>query len=603
MSVSIAAARRLRPTGPFHLSPGAQPIDTSVTLTVSDCPTAPQLRLTDTRTGATWQVAMHAYSGHPDAWQAELRLPVEPTILTYVLLVDGAEIQERRQIESRGTNEGNRPVYGEWEDLPFRIAVYDPDRMPADWTQGMMMYQIFPDRFARHQSEDDVKAHLRGVYGHEPLFKAWGELPEQPPLGRDFFGGDLKGIIERLDYLQDLGVECLYLNPIFEATANHRYEAIDFLKVDPMLGTDADFDQLIEEAHRRDMRVVLDAVFNHCSSDSRYFDVTGKYGDGASQSQESPYYRWFNFREWPHDYDGWAGHGFMPEFVECPEVEDFFNGPAGVTAHWLERGIDGWRCDVAYDNTDTFWRRFRARVDATRPGAYTVSEEWRDSTHYLLGDTFSATMNYRFTWAVRGFLATGELTASELDDRLNTWIRDTPQPALKAQMNLIDSHDTDRALHACGGDRDRLKQMVAFLLAYPGAPCLYYGTETALDGAFAEDGRRTFPWGETDEDMMAFVKRAMQFRKSSQALRHGETDTLLIDDARRVYVFARRSGHRVVYVAFNGGDEPATVSVQVPEHEQGRYTDALETHPPVEAFGEHVNAELHPRGVAWYVRV
>jgi 4-alpha-glucanotransferase len=147
----------------------------------------------------------------------------------------------------------------------------------------MLMYQIFPDRFARAQSNEAAKCHLRGVYGHEPLFKAWDERPEQPPLGRDFFGGDLRGITERLDYLQDLGVECLYLNPIFEASSNHRYEAINFKEIDPMLGDIEDFETLIDEAHKRGIRIVLDAVFNHCSSDSVYFDITGKYGDGAYQ--------------------------------------------------------------------------------------------------------------------------------------------------------------------------------------------------------------------------------------------------------------------------------------------------------------------------------
>ncbi len=600
MSVSKRAARRLRPDGPFHLPPSAQPIDGEVTLQVEDCPSTPEIVLTDTRHGETWRVMMTPHAERENTYRATIRMPVKPTILTYMLVIDWQEVKERRQVESK--DNGSQPVYGEWEELPYKIAVYDPGRMPADWTQGMTMYQIFPDRFARAQSVESAKNHLRGVYGHESVFKAWNESPELPPLGRDFYGGDLKGVIERLDYLQDLGVDCIYFNPIFEAASNHRYEAIDFMKIDPMLGTLADFEMLIEEAHKRDIRVMLDAVFNHCSSDSIYFDYTGQHG-GARASKESPYYSWFRFEEWPDKYEGWFGLGFMPEFVETPEMQRYFNGPGGVTEYWLQKGIDGWRADVPFDNTDEFWRRFRDRVDATNPDAYTVSEEWSDATHYLLGDAFNATMNYRFTWAVRGFLATDNLTPTELDDRLNMWIRDTPPPALKSQMNLIDSHDTSRALTACGGDRDRYKQMIGFLFGYVGAPSLYYGSETALEGENAEDGRRPFPWGNVDGEIRAFIKRAMQFRKTSQALRHGDVDTVRVDDANRVYIFARRSGHRVVFVGFNASDEPVTVSLKVPDSEQGRYTDALETHPPIEAFGATVTVTLNPRGVAWYVRV
>lgn len=604
--LSDDAARRLRPDGPFHLSPGAQPIEATITLTVTNCATQPELVLVDIRRDYSWRMVMTAHVEQADTWVADVRMPMAPTIIHYDFKIDGETLQERRQVENDAERH-NIPLYGEWQEMPFRIAVYDPDRMPADWTQGMTIYQIFPDRFARTQTDEAVKAAMKGVYGHEAVFKEWDDVPESPPLGRDFFGGDIPGIIERLDYLQDLGVECIYLNPIFEASANHRYEAIDFMKIDDMLGTQEDFDRLVEEAHRRDIRIVLDAVFNHCSSDSIYFDIIGKFTaetgiPGATQSKESPYYRWFTFDNWPHAYRGWIGLGFMPEFVECPEMEEYFLGPDGVTAHWLNRGIDGWRCDVAFDNTDEFWRRFRNRVEAVKPDVYLISEEWRDSTHYMLGDMFSGTMNYRLMWALRGFCATDQLKPTELDDRLMTWIRDTPPPALKAQMNLIDSHDTDRALTACGGDRTRFKQMVAFLLAYAGAPMIYYGDEVGLEGDNAEDGRRTFPWGNIDQEIYGFFKRIMKFRRESMALRHGETETVVIDDDRMVYGFARRLGHEVVYALFNGGDN--TISVQVPlaEGEVGRWVDVLEMHAAVEAEDDHLTVELQPRGAAWYVR-
>ncbi len=607
--LSLDAARRLRPEGPFHLPPPAQPPNSRVTLTLERAgqiriaTKEPEIILTDVRRDYTWRVGMLPTS-EAQIWQAEVLLPSEPTIIQYHFLVNGEKVLERRQVEGH-----NRPIYGEWQSLDFKIAVYDPARMPADWTQGMVIYQIFPDRFAKAQSDDEAKSRMKGVYGHEPVFKQWGDTPEAPPLGRDFYGGDLRGVIEKLDYLQDLGVDCLYFNPIFEAATNHRYEAIDFMKVDQMLGTEADFDTLIEAAHQRGIKIVLDAVFNHCSTDSIYFDIGGKFGDknrpetlGAYQSKRSPYYRWFKFTEWPYKYDAWLSLGFMPEFVECPEMEAYFLGQDGVTAHWLEKGIDGWRCDVSDDNTDEFWRRFRKRVDATKAGAYTVSEEWRDSTHYLLGDMYNATMNYRFAWAVRGYLATDDLTPSQLDDRLQVWMRDTPSPAIKAQMNLMDSHDTDRVLTACRGDRARLLQIVAFQLAYPGAPCIYYGNETGLEGAFSEDGRRCFPWDNLDVELHAFFKRAINLHKNSSALRLGNTETILIEDERRVYGFARRHGEQVVYALFNASAETVEIEMPLREDETGLWVDGLETHANVEASVGTLTVSLNPRGAAWYIR-
>lgn len=602
-SISYQAARRLRPAGAFHLPPGAQPLGTEVEIVVEDSPFQPEMFVTDTRrtTEKGDPMGWHFYLSPTDTegkWSATLQVPLEPTILTYTFEFHNDDpaaepspsLSEMRQIEGE-----NKPIYGEWASMPFKIAVYDPARMPADWTQGMVIYQIFPDRFANGDPSND---HLmKGVYGHEPQLRRWGERPEHPPLGRDFYGGDLRGVIQHLDYIADLGIDCIYLCPIFDSPTNHRYDAIDYFRIDPMLGTEQDFDELIEQAHARGIRIVLDAVFNHCSSDSIYFDITNKFGNGAYHSQQSPYYRWFDFQDWPRQYRGWYDLGFMPEFVECPEMEDYFLGEQGVTAHWLRKGIDGWRCDVAFDNTDEFWRRFRKSVDRVKPGAYSVSEEWRDSTHYLLGDTFNATMNYRFAWAVRGFLATDDLTASELDDRLSTWLRDTPPPALKAQMNLVDSHDTGRILTACNGDLHRLKQVLAFQLSYPGAPMIYYGGETGLEGDYAEDGRRTMPWDNLSHELIDYFKRAIHFRRGRQALRGGDAETVIIDDVQRVYGFRRFSSDESIYCVFNAGDEPAEVRLLI----GGHWRDALGGS-AIETRGDALVAWIEPRGAAWFVR-
>jgi len=592
--VSYQAARQLRPEGAFHMPPIAQPLGATVDLVLQESEYQPEVFLTDIRRDLSWHVMLEA-GDTPGTWRTQVKMPSEPTIITYVFQfyapTPTPPLLEIRQVEGRNT-----AIYNEWTQSPFKIAVYDPARMPADWTQGMVIYQIFPDRFANGDPSND---HLmKGVYGHEPKLREWGERPEHPPLGRDFYGGDLRGVIQKLDYIAELGIDCLYFTPIFDAPTNHRYDAMDYFKIDPMLGTLDDFRELLTEAHARDLKVVLDAVFNHCSSDSLYFDITNKFGGGAYHSKNSPYYRWFDFQEHPSKYRGWIGLGFMPEFVECPEVEEFFCGADGVTAYWLREGIDGWRCDVAFDNSDEFWRRFRKIVDKTRPGAYTVSELWLDSTHYLLGDTFNATMNYRFAWAARGFLAEDKLSPSQLDDRLMTWMRDTPPPALKAQMNQVDSHDTDRILHVAKGDQRRVKQVLAFQLSYPGAPMIYYGGETGLEGNYAEDGRRCMPWDNLDHALIGYFKHAISTRRDLHALRYGDVTTLVIDDAQCLYAFARSYQGETVYCAFNASDQAADLALIVGE---GAWSDMLNDN-PCTVSGDQLTAQIPPRSCAWFAK-
>jgi len=595
--LSLEAARRLRPAGPYHLPPGAQPVGTTVELIVEGAHTRPEIVLLDLRRQIEWRVVMSADKDHLNRWTAQVMLPRQPTIVRYYFeFPDGSKLFELRQFEGR-----NKPVFGEWEQRAFQIAAYDPDDMPADWSKGIVFYQIFPDRFADGDPSNNRLP--RGVYGQEAVLLNWDDKPEHPPRGRDFYGGDLRGIINKLDYLADLGVDCLYLCPIFESPSNHRYDTLDYFKIDPQLGTEQNFEELVAQAHARNIKIILDAVFNHCSSDSKYFNGGLHYGEGvgAAQSQESPYYRWFAFKKWPKDYDGWLGLSHMAEFVECPEVEDFFIGPTGVAIYWLKKGIDGWRTDVTRWITDEFWRRFHDAVRAVNLEAYLIAEEWEDATHYLLGDTYDATMNYRFAWALHGFLAYDKITASELDDRLETWMRDTPPPALLCQMNLIDSHDTWRAITACQGDVRRFKQMVAFQLAYAGAPMIYYGDEAGLDGDYAESARKAFPWDHIDQDFYGFYKKALAYRRQSKALRLGSVASVVIEDTRRLYAFARRYDE-TVYVVFNAGDEPVEIRIPLGTNESGQWIDVLGDQPPAEVHDGQLTVRIEARRAAWYAR-
>lgn len=580
--LSRAAARRLRDGSLPHVPPPATPVSTRVRLELAAPDgSEPEAVFSDPHREASWRVALApATAGH---WWADIQLPSEPTVVRYHFrLADGSIVRERRQLE--GIVE---PLYGVWGERDFQIAVFDPASVPPAWTQGAVVYQVFPDRFAMG---DPSRVRNGGdVYGNAPLYPRWGEVPERPPLGRDFFGGDLTGIIEKLDYLASLGVTCVYLTPIFAARTNHRYDAVDYFRIDPRLGDETDLRRLVAEAREHGIRIVLDIVFNHCSKESAYFRA-------AQTDRRSSTYRWFDFQEWPDRYTGWVDVPYLPEFVECPEVEAFFFGSDGVARYWLETGIAGWRLDVTPWMSDGFWRRFRRAIRDGRDDLYLVAEDWGDATHRLVGDSFDATMNYRFGYSVVGY-ATGKLSPSELDDRLQTLRRDTPEPAFHSQLNLLDSHDTPRLLTVCGGDRRRVMLAAALQLASPGVPMVFYGGEAGLEGENAEDSRRTYPWGDEDQQLLAFYRTAIRARRASAALGKGSIETVWIDDATASYGFVRGHGDDVVVALFNAGDVATEIVLGAP-FESGPVIDLLGALEP-SIIGGRLHVVIPPMSAAW----
>ncbi|MEO6457130.1 MAG: glycoside hydrolase family 13 protein [Chloroflexia bacterium] len=609
-TTSQAASRHLRNGNMPHVPPPATPISTWVHLEL-DAPEGshPEAIFKDIRRDDTWRVALSIQSEDESQfktrpvklhnsklkiakWFADILLPQEPTLLRYhFVLRDGSILQENRQME--GTDE---PLYGVWEEHDFQIAVYDPTSIPPDWVAGAVVYQIFPDRFARANPKKFVRG--GGAYGRETIYNDWYAKPEHPPKGRDFYGGDLRGVIEKLDYLEELGINLIYFTPIFASPTNHRYDALDYTQIDPTLGTEADLKELIEVAGARGIRVLLDGVFNHCSRDSIYFKA-------AQSSKESPYYRWFNFIKWPETWVGWMGVKTMPELVECPEVEEFFFGKNGIARHWLSYGTAGWRTDVTPWITDEWWRRFRRAIRKAYPDAYLVAEDWTNSSRRLVGDTFDATMNYRFAYSVLGF-AGQKLTPSELDDRLETLRRDTPFPSFMAQMNLLGSHDTERILSILGS-KERVKLAAALQLAYPGAPMVYYGDEAGIGDIIpvegkrhAEDSRSGYPWGQENKDLLDFYKQAINTRRSSQALTYGEVSTVWIDD-RGGYGIMRHHGEDIVIALFNSSPEPLEASIPIGESApSGDWPDLLGRLPAIHAEGGTLQATVQAGSAGWF---
>ena len=417
-----------------------------------------------------------------------------------------------------------------------------------------VFYQIFPDRFAR-------SAAVPKPANLEP----W----DSPPTRHGFKGGDLLGVVERLDSLQDLGVTALYFTPVFQSAANHRYHTHDYFQVDPILGGNAALDALLAAAHRRGMRVVLDGVFNHCSRGLYQFHHLLENGP------DSPYRDWFIVHRWPlRPYNGrgspgyacWWGLPALPKFdTRTPAVRAFI---FRVAEHWIERGIDGWRLDVPSEiDDDAFWREFRQRVKAINPEAYLVGEIWEPADRWRQGDQFDAVMNYQLTRACIDFFIAGQpprrlvrghgygplgrSTAEEFAEDVAALLARYHPEIVAAQLNLLDSHDTARFLTIAGGDESALHLATLFQMTYPGAPCVYYGDEVGLEGGRDPDCRRAFPWDERrwNHDLRAFFQRAIALRRAHPALRRGSYAPLAAEDG--VYAFARQTAAETLVVALN----------------------------------------------------
>jgi glycosidase len=429
------------------------------------------------------------------------------------------------------------------------LSIHTPE-----WVRHAVFYQIFPDRFARSEAVPKPS-------NLEP----W----DTPPTVHGFKGGDLLGVTEHLDYLQDLGITAIYFTPIFASTANHRYHTHDYYKVDPILGGDEAFRTMLDAAHARNIRVILDGVFNHASRGFYQFNHTLENGT------HSPYLDWFYFHELPPNaydesrppgYHGWWGYHALPKFnTGTPAVREFL---LRVAEYWLHQGIDGWRLDVPGEIADdAFWREFRARVKAINPEAYIVGEVWEEGRHWLQGDQFDATMNYLFGGRTIEYAIGSHLDKSMVRDQgwdpthpldgpgfahaIAGLLELYPREVTEVQLNLLDSHDTARFLTMARGDVTALQLATLFQMCYPGAPSIYYGDEIGIEGGRDPDSRRTFPWDPArwNMDLLAFFKQAIAMRHAHPALRTGAYQPLYANDG--VYCFARSLGDDYVVVALN----------------------------------------------------
>lgn len=476
----------------------------------------------------------------------------------------------------------------------WQLTVYEDTGTP-DWFGRGVTYQIFPDRFRRTGTPD-----VSGMVGHRWLHESWDDQPVFRPdedgqiTNRDFFGGSLAGITEKLDYLQSLSVTTLYLNPIFEAASNHRYDTADYCAIDPLLGDEETFRTLCREAHKRGMRVMLDGVFNHTGSRSRYFNADGFYPElGAAQSQDSPYYDWYSFHPWPTDYDAWWGVKTLPAVNEQrPAYRQFiFKGEDSVVRHWLRCGADGWRLDVADELPGDFIAGIRRAIEDEKPDGYLLGEVWEDGSNkvaysqrrrYLLGRETHGLMNYPLRTALLRWLGGGD--AAEFRESMETLRANYPPAAFYGAMNFLGTHDTPRILTLLGAEhipaakeeraafalspaqlaRGRAKLRLAGMLLYgfPGSPTLFYGDEAGMQGFEDPLNRGTYPWGREDTGLLDFFRALGRLRKERRSLQSGSLTYIYAQGGG--LVITREHEGETTMVALNAGDEALTLTLPWP---------------------------------------
>jgi len=483
--------------------------------------------------------------------------------------------------------------------------VFDPAfRVPA-WASDAIYYYIFPDRFRNGDKANDPQPGKRRY--HEAtveLHQQWNDKPWKPGDGsdqyynNDFFGGDLAGITDKLDYIKALGANAIYMTPVFTASSNHKYDTADYRQIDPAFGDEAAFERLCAEAAKRGIRILPDASLNHVGQDSLYFDRFGNYGgQGAFANgrinKDSPYYSWFTFDEAQVEpdkqYKGWVGISDLPELNKAsPDFRRFaFGTPDSVMLHWLKRGAAGWRMDVAPWVPDDFWREWRKAIKAQDPEAITISETWFDASKYFVGDMFDATMNYIFRNSLLDYANGGDARASYRN--LEMMRENYPPQSLHALMNLLSSHDTARSLHLFGWKegasaeaialaKQRLRLAMFFQFTYPGAPAIFYGDEVGLTGGDDPYNRGTYPWadlgGKPDMALHEYVTALAKMRREHPVLSHGSLDAPLYLDE-HVVVLLRRAEGAWAITAVNNSAEAKKLRVQLPEGAPGEFRDAL----------------------------
>jgi len=496
------------------------------------------------------------------------------------------EMRNRDGVWYYGRGEDGESVCG--ENLPeWQLTVYKSSYKTPDFAKGNIIYHIFVDRFNR---ADGVKTE-RKYRLHESFFENPEVIsPDGNYYADDFFGGNFNGIREKLDYLEELGVGIIYFSPIFKAYSNHRYDTGDYLKVDELLGTEDDFKNLLDAAHEKGMKIILDGVFNHSGADSLYFNKFGTYDTlGAYQSKSSPYYDWYYFKKFPDEYACWWGCDNVPDLNKSNEgYRTLVFGENGVIEKWQKLGVDGWRLDVVDELPIDFTNLLIKKIKSLNKDALVIGEVWEDASTkvsygelrpYLLGDQLDGTMNYPFMNAIIAYVRDGN--EKYFKDTVQSILENYPKETEYCLMNSLGTHDTVRIINALSGERAhgwskthklgyklpdyeydgaKKKLYLASVLQFtlPGIPSIFYGDEAGLQGFDDPINRRPYPWGREDEEILAHYKKLGRIRRENRDVFSGD---FRMRDENGVIAFERTSGDDEILVAVNAGADDKTLFI------------------------------------------
>ena len=491
------------------------------------------------------------------------------------------------------TREGCFRLFKQGEDTNmeagdlWQVSCVPADFHTPDWAKGALIYQVFPDRFYK-SGECDLTGKLKPYTVHDCWDEEVGWRPARDGrvLNNDFFGGNFRGITEKLPYIASLGATILYLNPISMAFSSHRYDTGDYKVPDPMLGTQEEFSQLCRQAHKLGIRVILDGVYSHTGSNSRYFNRDGAFDDlGAYQSRESRYSGWYTFYAWPDSYRAWWNFDTLPTVnkMDPDFVRYIITDEDSVVAHWLRLGADGFRLDVADELPDEFVKLLYDRVKEVKPDALVLGEVWEDASNkiaydrrrtYFTNAELDSVMNYPFRTAILNFMR-GSDSGSNLKEAVLSVAENYPPEVVLCNMNLLGTHDTPRILTALVDDFDgsraekakrrlsrtnletaRRRLMMAAFLQYtlPGSPSLYYGDEALMEGYKDPFNRRTYPWGHEDRELVTYFSRLGRLRREQEPLRLGDIQFFTAED--RHLGYTRTYQGKTVKVYVNRNSDP-----------------------------------------------
>jgi len=485
---------------------------------------------------------------------------------------------------------GNNPdilggIGHRYSDIPpgYQITVYKKHHVVPDWFKSSVVYQIFPDRF--YNKNHYIKNPKKNSF----VYANWDDEPFyiKDSNGRiqrwDFFGGNIEGIIEKLPYIKDLGISTIYLNPIFEAPSNHRYDTSNYKRIDPILGDNDDFERLCSIAKDLEIKIILDGVFSHTGDDSVYFNRYGNFNEiGAYQSKESKYYSWYKFDQYPNKYKGWWDIDEMPNVSELNDsyLDYMMRDDDSVITNWMKKGAMGWRLDVADELPDEFIKLLKKKIKRLNPDSVLIGEVWEDASNkisyglrreYFYGEELDSVTNYPLRNIMIDFI-TNKVNASKVHSSIMNLYENYPRENFYSCLNLIGGHDVARILTIMENKYENvetsikaLKLIIIFQMTFPGVPCIYYGDEAGLRGSTDPHNRKTYPWGNENKEILNFYKEMIKLRNSDDVFVNGDFHSLYITDD--IYAFTRSNDKKMVLIAINKSLEQKTCKLPFMEDE------------------------------------